>query len=424
MAIPFADGSFQAAVFSPPYWGLRAYSTGDSKHMELGSEKLHDCGAWSRGLHEPYIDWRIDDDTQAREPYIAWRHVEEIKLCGECFICHSVAYMREVKRVLRDDGVVFCNVGDSYYSNTKGTGGPTKKQASNPGSFYDPIKLNGHGLKPKDLCLIPERLALALQADGWWVRAPIIWHKPNPMPGSQQDRPTIDFEFVWMLTKSARYYFDMEAVREDCITGNSARMGIVNGKRFGGDAQATTPVSGLGTREVFNNPASRSMRAVWKIPTQSYSGSHYATYPEELVLRCLKASTSERGACPKCGKPWVRVVEKESYITRPTKGRDTQKAKQMPEFSGGLARVGGHVAVDVTTIGWQPGCKCGIETTVPCRVYDPFIGSGTSIVAARRLGLAGFGTDLSMQYLAENARERIAKQRNGYKNGARPGGKR
>jgi DNA modification methylase len=332
--------------------------------------------------------------------------------------------MREVKRVLRDDGVVFCNVGDSYYSNTKGTGGPTKKQASNPGSFYEPIKLNGYGLKPKDLCLIPERLALALQADGWWVRAPIIWHKPNPMPGSQQDRPTIDFEFVWMLTKSARYYFDMEAVKEAAKYGFSQKPGMY--ERMGINATRTNYGN-----SISGNGGTRSMRAVWKIPTQSYKGRHFATYPEALALRCLKASTSEKGACPKCGSPWVRVVE------RPKPPADVFTNTSMPgdgfvssgAWNGG-GRGSGQKLQDwmnehpSTTLGWQPGCKCGIEETVPCKIYDPFIGSGTSIVAAHRLGLAGFGTDLSMQYLADNARERIAKQRNGYKNGARPGGKR
>lgn len=181
MAIPYASGSFQAVVFSPPYWNLRSYQTGDNKHMELGSEKLHDCLGWATGAP-----------------------------CGKCFICHTVAYMREVKRVLREDGTVWLNCGDSYAGNPSNGRGGEKPAGGIP--HRSGREKKGNCLKPKDLCLIPERVALALQADGWYIRAPIIWHKPNPMPGSQTDRPSIDFEFVWLLSKSQHYYFDMYAV--------------------------------------------------------------------------------------------------------------------------------------------------------------------------------------------------------------------
>jgi len=397
MAIPHASGIFQAVVFSPPYWGLRTYQTGDNKHLELGSERLHDCLGWATGRN-----------------------------CEECFICHVRQYMREIWRVLRDDGVCWVNIADSYAGGNKGRGGgglKSLKQLSNPGAYFDnPNKSKriprGNGrwgggnspasgyLKPKDLCLIPERLALALQVDGWWVRAPVIWHKPNPMPGSQQDRPTIDYEFIWMLTKSSRYYFDMNAVMEN---GSGRKSGLKTYKYNG--------LPGHDTKQGFLDASetewhSRVMRAVWTIPTQPYSGSHYATYPEELVVRCLKASTSERGACPKCGSPWKRIIEK----TGGTIGKggwslhEADAEKGRSERSGSLS-LEGHLwdngSYSVNTLGWQPTCKCGIDTTVPCKVYDPFVGSGTTIIAAHRLGLAGFGSDLSLQYLSDNARQRI-----------------
>lgn len=144
------------------------------------------------------------------------------------------------------------------------------------------------------------------------------------------------------------------------------------------------------------------MRAVWTIPTQPYSGSHFATYPEELVIRCLKASTSEKGACPKCGAAWIRMVEKEFVKTGPPRNDITGG---QPGMNGWKDTPRGNN--DITTIGWRSACKCGIETTVPCKVADFFVGSGTTIVAARRLGLDGYGSDLSMQYLSDNARERI-----------------
>ena len=389
MAIPYASGIFQAIVFSPPYWGLRTYQTGDNKHLELGSENMHDCLGWATGQN-----------------------------CGECFICHVRQYMREVWRVLRHDGVCWVNIADSYAGGNKGRGGggpKSIKQLSNRGAYFDnPSKSKriprGNGrwgggnspasgyLKPKDLCLIPERLALAFQADGWWVRAPVIWHKPNPMPGSQQDRPTIDYEFIWMLTKSSRYYFDMNAVMEN---GSGRKSGLKTYKYNG--------LPGHDTKQGFLDASetewhSRVMRAVWTIPTQPYSGSHYATYPEELVVRCLKASTSERGACPKCGKAWRRVVQKE-FIQTGSLRKDISGGQQGMDGWQGTPR-GYNISTGLEHF-WEPSCKCGIETTRPCYVYDPFIGSGTTIVAAHRLGLAGFGSDLSLQYLSDNARQRI-----------------
>jgi len=374
-AIPLADGVVQCAVFSPPYWGLRSYATGNGKHLELGSEKLHDCLGWATGTP-----------------------------CGVCFICQAVAYMREVKRVLRDDGVVFLNIGDSY------AGGGIRPAYNNKHShmlaFERMDSIVPQGLKPKDLCLIPQRLALALQADGWWVRSEIIWYKPNPMPESVTDRPTKCHEQVWLLSKSARYFFDADAVREpsapataerDKYDRNQPRSSNLHHGEGYMVQPANTPIKG-----------GRNLRDVWEIPTQSYSGAHYATYPEELVLRCLKAGTSERGACARCGKPWSRVVDVEGETNR-------QKAERLGAFSAknpvnqGINCAGGHGngsnrrRIDN---GWQPACTCNADTR-PCIVLDPFAGSGTTCLVARRMGLSAVGLDLSYQYLRENAWARI-----------------
>ena len=232
--IPLEDNSVHVCVTSPPYYALRSYSgtatweggdagcdheaarhknrfdyplqegnivyqgtnagSGFSKYDDtcpkcgairhdgqLGLEKRADCGAWSRGKQEPYISWHIEDDESV--PYIAWRPVGELKLCGECYICQMVAVFREVKRVLRKDGTCFCNIGDAYAHSSSGGGGAVDVRKdgrkTTPGD-----KVRGRigesnsmqdGLKPKDMLLIPQRLALALQADGWWVRSDIIW---------------------------------------------------------------------------------------------------------------------------------------------------------------------------------------------------------------------------------------------------------
>jgi len=130
-------------------------------------------------------------------------------------------------------------------------------------------------MKAKDLVMMPARLAIALQEDGWWLRSEIIWHKPNPMPESITDRPTSAHEKVYLLTKRAKYFYDADAVREDSITGDHPK---------------------------------RNCRNVWKIATRAYPEAHFATFPLALVEPCLKAGTAEKGCCPECGAPWVREV--------------------------------------------------------------------------------------------------------------------
>jgi hypothetical protein len=160
------------------------------------------------------------------------------------------------------------------------------------------------GLKPKDLCGIPWRVAFALQADGWWLRSDIIWSKPNPMPESVTDRPTKAHEYLFLLTKSARYYYDADAVREGFESSDhSPRTSGINPDNLGRNDRGTG-------RAFFGNPSGRNRRTVWHIATAPYSGAHFATYPPALVEPCIKAGTSERGVCPECGAPWERVVEK------------------------------------------------------------------------------------------------------------------
>ena len=192
--LPLADKSVHMIATSPPYWGLRSYDTGDQKHAELGAEPLHDCLAWARG-----------DDP-----------------CGACYVCNMRTWAREMWRVLRDDGVMFLNLGDSYAGSGKGQMGNGAasdrrgaKQATSAGTLTGGLFTGApSGLKPKDLVGIPWRVALALQADGWWLRQDIIWAKGNPMPESVQDRCSKSHEYVLLLTKNERYYFDSYAIRE------------------------------------------------------------------------------------------------------------------------------------------------------------------------------------------------------------------
>jgi DNA modification methylase len=251
--LPLADASVQCVVTSPPYWGLRDYGLGP--------------------------------DTLGLEP------------TPELYVAHLVAVFREVRRVLRADGTCWLNLGDSYNSpaSNQQNGEPRPSRA---GAFHSQGRRDrdAPGLKPKDLVGIPWRVAFALQADGWWLRSDIVWAKPNPMPESVTDRPTKAHEYLFLLTKSARYYYDGEAIREPNADTplNGRVVEHKGGVKFGLDRPGAVDASPL-TRprfaERFVNPAGRNRRSVWTIATEPYPEAHFAVFPEKLVEPCILAGS-------------------------------------------------------------------------------------------------------------------------------------
>jgi DNA modification methylase len=247
------DEYLQCVVTSPPYWGLRDYGT----NGQLGLEKTP----------EEYVE-------------------------------KMVAVFREVRRVLKKDGSVFLNLGDSYAGSLKGEGGTyelSKKQNSNRGSHYgkdtgEKHKFN-HNLKPKDLVGIPWRVAFALQSDGWWLRQDIIWAKPNPMPESVTDRCTKAHEYIFLLTKSTKYYFDADAIREP-HKGNWFNDNRGKNK----DVKESIMEYEHGGNKSFGetmNPLGANKRSVWTVSTKPYKEAHFATFPEELIIPCVLAGSKE-----------------------------------------------------------------------------------------------------------------------------------
>ena len=234
-------GSVQCCITSPPYWGLRDYQTDGQLGLEPTPEE---------------------------------------------YVANIVAVFRAVRRVLRDDGTLWLNLGDSYASDMKSSGGPTPKQTSNAGSFYEPRKLQ-HGLKPKDLVGIPWRVAFALQADGWYLRQDIIWHKPNPMPESVTDRCTKAHEYIFLLTKQPKYYYDNEAVKEagnyEPATRDKSAEGYTADYAFGDRFSS-------GARQ-YGVAGKRNKRSVWTVTTKPYKGAHFATFPLDLIEPCVLAGS-------------------------------------------------------------------------------------------------------------------------------------
>lgn len=382
------DQSVHCIVTSPPYFALRAY------HGEQAQ-------AW------PAVDY----SPMTGVPPI---HVPAIT-CPlglepdpAAYVGHIVLIFRELWRILRDDGIAWLNLGDTY-AGSGGAGGDYMAGGLRDGqpkyrSEYRPTAGSGPaaapGLKHKDLIGIPSRAVLALQADGWTWRQLVIWHKPNGMPESAQDRPHRNHEAIYMLTKSRRYYYDPAAVK---LTG-TGRDGtkIYRPEADGRIIKRENPHSGLvnGT----NGAHGRHRRSVWTIATVPYKAAHFATWPPNLIRPMILASTSARGVCPACGGPWQRQAERvrDSLTVEERHGRQGHNGKP-PQQSGNYW----PGPVSRPTDDWAPTCECKAGEPEPATVYDPFMGSGTTAATAIELGRHYLGSEISAEYIAL-AQERIA----------------
>lgn len=379
--------SVHCVVTSPPYWGLRDYGV-----------------AGQIGLEPTY----------------------------QAHIAVMVGVFREVRRVLRRDGTLWLNYGDCYATTPNGR--PAEEVAAlgtDDRAFRDkPFSTVGGALKPKDAALMPHRLAIALQEDGWWVRSDIVWHKPNPMPSSTRDRPSTAKEYLFLLTKSPRYFYDAVAIREEASSGDADwkmpdgwdtgegghgsihRHGREKGRpasrkpRIGGprhaDHQHTNHLNLRGVPRGLG----RNKRDVWTIATEPFSDAHFATMPTRLVEPCILAGTSERGVCPTCGAPWVRLVDRE-FVPQPDVSADhaTRQAEGLDPSSRWAGTQRGTVTN--TTTGWAPSCGHDAGPPVPATVLDPFGGAGTVGLVADRLRRFAILIELNPQYAALAAR-RIA----------------
>ena len=293
-----------------------------------------------------------------------------------------VEVFRELRRVLKPQAAVWVNLGDCYNAATNALRSPSMNRVGywrTAGSMGD-RRVRAKDLKPKDLVGIPWRVALALQADGWYLRSDVIWSKSNPLPEGVRDRPVRSHEYLFLLTKQPRYFYDAEAVREVAA----------------GDDLGDRPTSVDALRR------GRAQRSVWTLPTQRYQQAHFATFPERLVEPCILAGTSAAGCCPRCGRASQREVCAR-YVNpgnrRSNGPRSLERRHESPGFRKRLVRL-------VEGEAWRPGCDCGLDP-IPATVIDPFAGSGTTLAVARRLGRRSIGIELSADYV-ELARRRLA----------------
>lgn len=493
--------SVHMCVTSPPYWGLRDYGIEpgvwggdvncDHTFVDETIERELRLGLGLQELGKRYSGGGKKAATVEKMKITrgfcmhcnAWRGAFGLEPDPDLFIDHLVEVFDEVWRVLRDDGALWLNLGDSYAGSGRG-GNPGEDTSTLEGSLASqnqskfsctkiprgpkvigqtwrdavvPKRNNWSalGLKGKDLVGVPWMAAFALRKRGWYLRSDTIWHKPNPMPESTTDRPTKAHEYLFLLTKSARYFYDAEAIKEPSIYADS---GIASAHRYELDAAGPRKRDGEdGSAPSFRAiTATRNKRSVWTVATQPFAQAHFATFPPDLIEPCILAGTSMRGCCPACGTGWERVT-----IDEPT-GKMQKMPDGMATYAGGHSAIhkdgrekgeSGNPVMASVTIGFYPACSCakapalppypakpsraaiGNETryklamdqwrfaceavditrkrlcdaqrltkTVPAVVLDPFGGAGTTGLVAERLQRDSLLAERNETYAAMAAR--------------------
>lgn len=424
------EQSVHCVVTSPPYWGLRDYKLPPQ--------------VWPDG----------------------WRGSLGLEPAPELYVAHLVECFRAVRRVLRDDGVAWLNLGDSMSGGKIGRADKLDGGGlyNGPQSGWSSDMVRGRkvpiGFKPLDQVGIPHRVYFALQADGWYGRADVVWHNLNAMPESMAGwrwercrvkvalnkrskpgsahalallnsghgaRAGADFDSMatwrdcpgcpkcastdglvlrrgaWRPTGAHEYVFLLAKTLDYFCDGEAVKtqteIGATSGNKARKFGEAVgLPIGGLGRSIPWTSEGSgANLRDVWAFPTEPLRDAHFAAFPRRLPELCIKAGTSEQGCCPRCGASWARVVERTWPGEVYERGAlPSDRRTSSPQRSGPGS---GALSTKSQTLGWRPTCACPMHEPVPCVVLDPFAGSGTTLRVAEDLGRLWVGVDLSDAYL-------------------------
>jgi len=367
------DNTIDCVVTSPPYWGLRDYGV-----------------AGQLGLEPTYQE-----------------HIQNI-----------VELFRAMKPKLKDSATVWLNYGDSYAATVNGT--KVKDQVKNKVQFADKYLIKGDdrtfrdkpfstiqgSLKPKDLVMIPNRIAIALQDDGWWIRSEIIWHKPNPMPESTKDRPTSCHEKIWLITKSKKYYYDADAIREPVAQGTITRLSEKNLKNQKGSTRGNGGMRSNGNMKPVGNMETKNKRNVWTVTTKPCKEAHFATFPKDLIEPCIKAGCPEK-VCVKCGTPYLRNFK---TITTPKRETRNNMVNVIPGRDKPTRMNSKNMeSLIKEDLGFKKNCNCETDKFKSGLVFDPFGGSGTTAIVAKLLNRKSIMSELNPEYI-KIAKSRISKE--------------
>lgn len=419
------DNSIDCCVTSPPYYALRDYGTAK---WSGGDENCDHKNSRSRGAD-------FNEDSKQKTVKGSRPNLKFICECGAIredsqiglepilqeYIDNMVEICEEVRRVLKPTGTFWLNIGDTYsnYKDNKTTKQTISKREGvheiEKGQSHsrNPKSLKEQGFKNKELMGVPWRLAFALSDAGWYLRQDIIWAKAtsgqerngNCMPESINDRMTKSHEYIFLLTKKDKYYFDNYAVKEplNILTASKSK--------FGGHKYSSERNDKDRRYDVDQLDGLGNMRSVWRINLQpGSSGQHIAGYPEKLPYYCIKAGSSEKGCCADCGKPYVRILEAVGKINHSWAPgtRDFHKLEQSKGRHGSTSAFLTDETVNYKSVGWQKSCNCETNEIVPSIILDPFMGSGTTAKVALEMGRNFIGFELNEEYI-EFANNRIEK---------------
>ena len=314
------DSSIDCVVSSPPYFGLRDYGTepqiigGNKNCNHIWQTFKRDGNCWG------IPNRNIDGQAQTKKTNNSIVKEQEQKKCSKCdawigqlgleptyqdYLANTVKVFETFKPKLKDTATIWWNVGDSYSSGSRKTTTlqTVRKPKSNEISKSKQKYLDGlivrpaiqTGIKEKDLLMIPNRVAIALQESGWYIRSEIIWHKPNPMPESIKDRPTSAHEKIWLITKSKKYYYDADAIKEPVAEATITRLSEKNLKNQKGSTRGNGGMKSNGNMKPVGNMETKNKRNVWTITTKPCKEAHFATFPKDLIEPCIKAGCPEGG---------------------------------------------------------------------------------------------------------------------------------